>query len=145
MVKNNIFCKYSTGLWPKKESISIFRKIIIFFFWFGIDGWLVQVPPTMLCSWARYFILCLKNWFNPGRQEKIPIWLKNCWLGHKASTQTKLWFVRLIMRFYLEDQNSKSSIFKDKLKTRPRLIDWLILLLYVPSQQLWSLRDGQFT
>ena len=22
---------------------------------------------------------------------------------------------------------------------------WLVLLLYVPSQQLWSLRDGQFT
>ena len=24
-------------------------------------------------------------------------------------------------------------------------IGWLVLLLYVPSQQLWSLRDGQFT
>ena len=23
--------------------------------------------------------------------------------------------------------------------------NWLVLLLYVPSQQLWSLRDGQFT
>ena len=22
---------------------------------------------------------------------------------------------------------------------------WLVLLLYAPSQQLWSLRDGQFT
>ena len=22
---------------------------------------------------------------------------------------------------------------------------WLVLLLYVPSQQLWSLREGQFT
>ena len=26
--------------------------------------------------------------FNPGRQENVPIWLKNCWLGHKASKQT---------------------------------------------------------
>ena len=25
------------------------------------------------------------------------------------------------------------------------LFFWLVLLLYVPSQQLWSLRDGQFT
>ena len=25
------------------------------------------------------------------------------------------------------------------------LIGWLVLLLSVPSQQLWSLRDGQFT
>ena len=25
------------------------------------------------------------------------------------------------------------------------LVGWLVLLLYVPSQQLWSLRDGQFT
>ena len=25
------------------------------------------------------------------------------------------------------------------------LLGWLVLLLYVPSQQLWSLRDGQFT
>ena len=24
-------------------------------------------------------------------------------------------------------------------------VGWLVLLLYVPSQQLWSLRDGQFT
>ena len=24
-------------------------------------------------------------------------------------------------------------------------LGWLVLLLYVPSQQLWSLRDGQFT
>ena len=26
-----------------------------------------------------------------------------------------------------------------------RTLGWLVLLLYVPSQQLWSLRDGQFT
>ena len=25
------------------------------------------------------------------------------------------------------------------------VVGWLVLLLYVPSQQLWSLRDGQFT
>ena len=25
------------------------------------------------------------------------------------------------------------------------LVGWLVLLLYFPSQQLWSLRDGQFT
>ena len=25
------------------------------------------------------------------------------------------------------------------------MVGWLVLLLYVPSQQLWSLRDGQFT
>ena len=28
---------------------------------------------------------------------------------------------------------------------RKRLVGWLVLLLNVPSQQLWSLRDGQFT
>ena len=26
-----------------------------------------------------------------------------------------------------------------------RVVGWLVLLLYVPSQQLWSLRDGQLT
>ena len=26
-------------------------------------------------------------WFNPGRQENVPKWLKNCWLGWKASTK----------------------------------------------------------
>ena len=26
-----------------------------------------------------------------------------------------------------------------------QIVGWLDLLLYVPSQQLWSLRDGQFT
>ena len=25
------------------------------------------------------------------------------------------------------------------------VVGWLVLLLYVPSQQLWSLQDGQFT
>ena len=25
------------------------------------------------------------------------------------------------------------------------LVFWFVLLLYVPSQQLWSLRDGQLT
>ena len=27
-------------------------------------------------------------WFNPGRQEIVLTWQKNCWLGQKASTQT---------------------------------------------------------
>ena len=31
-----------------------------------------------------------KYWFRPARQKIVPTWLKNCWLGHKASTQT--WF-----------------------------------------------------
>ena len=31
-------------------------------------------------------------------------------------------------------------------RLKVRLVGWLVvLLLYVPSQQLWSLRDGQFT
>ena len=28
------------------------------------------------------------NWFNPGRQENVPTWQKNGWLGRKASSQT---------------------------------------------------------
>ena len=27
----------------------------------------------------------------------------------------------------------------------PPLVGWLVLLLYVPSQKLWSMRDGQLT
>ena len=31
-------------------------------------------------------------------------------------------------------------------KNELKMVGWLVvLLLYVPSQQLWSLRDGQFT
>ena len=43
------------------------------------------------------------------------------------------------------------SLFRNKLNkinntTAGMLVGcWLVLLLYVPSQQLWSLRDGQFT
>ena len=35
----------------------------------------------------------------------------------------------------------RSSVFFEA----DKLVGWLVLLLYVPSQQLWSLRDGQFT
>ena len=38
------------------------------------------------------------------------------------------------------DQDPQSTLFS------PQHVVWLVvLLLYVPSQQLWSLRDGQFT
>ena len=30
----------------------------------------------------------VKYWFNPGEQEVVPLWPKNCWLEQKASTQT---------------------------------------------------------
>ena len=33
----------------------------------------------------------------------------------------------------------------EKTHTNARVIGWLALLLYVPSQHLWSLQDGQFT
>ena len=33
---------------------------------------------------------CVGSWFNTGRQEIVPKWLKNCWLEHKALTQTNL-------------------------------------------------------
>ena len=43
-----------------------------------------------------------------------------------------------------------SPLFKQFLEPEmncspPIIVGWLVLLLYVPSQQLWSLRDGQFT
>ena len=34
---------------------------------------------------------------------------------------------------------------KKKASKKNSGVGWLVLLLYVPSQQLWSLRDGQFT
>ena len=37
------------------------------------------------------------------------------------------------------------SFLEDVTKAIDDLVGWLVLLLYVPSQQLWSLRDGQFT
>ena len=40
---------------------------------------------------------------------------------------------------YCSDTNSQYLSHKNQ------DVGWLILLLYVPSQQLWSLRDGQFT
>ena len=39
---------------------------------------------------------------------------------------------------------SKTRLFSDDCSAY-RNVGWLVLLLYVPSQQLWSLRDGQFT
>ena len=40
----------------------------------------------------------------------------------------------------LADDTSLNIVVND-----PLGFGWLVLLLYVPSQQLWSLRDGQFT
>ena len=40
---------------------------------------------------------------------------------------------------------SGDSVFVFVLLCITLLVGWLVLLLYVPSQQLWSLRDGQFT
>ena len=38
------------------------------------------------------------------------------------------------------------SVFGCRLSgVRNAVVGWLVLLLYVPSQQLWSLRGGQFT
>ena len=55
----------------------------------------------------------------------------------------------------LEGSAAQGIVWKLKhglygLKDRARqfylsLVGWLVLLLYVPSQQLWSLWDGQFT
>ena len=34
---------------------------------------------------------CQNVKFNPGRQEIVPIWLKTCWLGYKASKLKLCW------------------------------------------------------
>ena len=44
---------------------------------------------TVMCTGARhYYILCLVL-IQPRKTGNVPPWLKNCWLRHKASTQTK--------------------------------------------------------
>ena len=48
----------------------------------GIMASLTLGVVTVLCPWARHL-------FNPGRQHIVLIWLKSCWLGRKASKQTK--------------------------------------------------------
>ena len=41
--------------------------------------------------------------------------------------------------------SKKATWEYNQLHMKKDLVGWLVLLLYVPSQQLWSLRDGQFT
>ena len=48
------------------------------------------------------------------------------------------------------DSRPRSSVFEPNwhhcvVSLSKTHVGWLVLLLYVPSQQLWSLRDGQFT
>ena len=46
---------------------------------------------TLLYPWARYFILCLVL----VQPRKCSSWLKNCWLGCKASMHTKQLYMDL--------------------------------------------------
>ena len=41
---------------------------------------------TVLCCWARHFILCLST--GSPQEDPPPAGLKNCWLGPKESNQT---------------------------------------------------------
>ena len=47
--------------------------------------------------------------------------------------------VHFRLDFYMEANNMNTD------QTAPLLLFFFFFLLYVPSQQLWSLRDGQFT
>ena len=63
--------------------------------------------------------------------------------------QTSLYDV--VLSSYRDFQRLKSLIAADVLtltmlnKDMSRYMILFVLLLYVPGQQLWSLRDGQFT
>ena len=57
---------------------------------FGIEGSRVQdLPEAMCCVHEQDTVSSAKYWFTPGRQESVSAWLKNCWLGHKASIRSK--------------------------------------------------------
>ena len=59
------------------------------------------------------------------------------------TTITKTFIDGLVLDAFLSLLNLKFSLALTTVK--PVLVGWLVLLLYVPSQQLWSLRDGQLT
>ena len=58
---------------------------------------------TVLCPWARHFILFLVL-VHPRRQENVPTLQKNCWLGCKASTRTNkhapIYYIKSNMVFH---------------------------------------------
>ena len=56
-------------------------------------------------------------------------------LGKAGVLYTEL--LTMLMTSLVRDADALGSIKVE--------VGWLVLLLYVPSQQLWSLRDGQFT
>ena len=53
--------------------------------------------------------------------------------------------IRAFGRRVLDIFWAKISYIVNDIKSNNVLLVCLFLLLYVPSQQLWSLRDGQFT
>ena len=60
--------------------------------WLGRDwdqwvgSWRLTAADIELCPWARHFICCLVL-VQSKKTGNHPTWLKNCWLGCKASKQ----------------------------------------------------------
>ena len=49
--------------------------------------------------------------FNPGRHEVVPTWLKNCWLGYKASKTNQV-FIYLLFKLKAKKINIKPLFWK---------------------------------
>ena len=81
----------------------------------------------------EYFTVFLKN--------------KNIIFKIRRSKVTDYAALNLFYMFVLHVQLDKTYIMlaRGSWMSKVLLFTFLVLLLYVPSQQLWSLRDGQFT
>ena len=81
----------------------------------------------------------VKNWTNQTNKPNCAETAAFCL--HYLPLYQRKW----VANWVAKGQFQKWAIWWDNLLLWTPLNIWLVLLLYVPSQQLWSLRDGQFT
>ena len=120
-----------------------------------------QVPeriPKLL--WLTLLSICIhpNGWDHLLLTEHWPSgrdWANCTWIMHVdtrwAILNSVLYMWHMLVFFLLKYQPRREKVVENETITsaRENEISWcivcLFLLLYVPCQQLWSLRDGQFT
>ena len=89
-------CQYSNKCPPPYFDVKMVREV----WWLSGRVFDFRSKRCWFETHGRHWVICVLGqdtlssayWFNPGRQEIVQTWLKNCWLGSKSSTRTKIWW-----------------------------------------------------
>ena len=118
-----------------KKNVSPFLKLKPTFFYSAYKSMIINYATILALN---YNVHVYNIYFQQSKCKAEP-GLKSYLLGN---------FCKLFCSLLSFFKTFKNNHFMNTIKASSSLDPdhgWLVLLLYVPSQQLWSLRDGQFT